>query len=166
MLFSFFVLVVFLSGCSLAPGDIGDSETQRPGSIKFEDDQLYAVAYLGYDDISDLAYYVQKYLDDANVPIHYLSPGEYYLVIPRYPDMSLALYKNDMETMGSVLIFEIKESRPFVIQCNVSDIFSDATIAFSYKDETIRFSPYILLKDGSVMVGDRGVNITDRGSGF
>jgi len=153
-------LIVLLSGCFLMQTEKGDSEVKRIDSIPFIQDQLYAVAYLGYEEIGELSFYIQKYLDSKNIPIHYLSQGEYYLVIPRYSNMSLSLYKNDIETMNSSLIFEEKECRPFIIQCNVSDIFSDATISFTYNNETIEFSPYISLKDGTVMVGDRGINIT------
>lgn len=152
--------IILLSGCSMTPREKGDSEVKKIESIPFEKNQLYAVAYLGYDDISQLSYYIEKYLDSDNIPIHYLSQGEYYLVIPRYSNMALSLYKNDIERMDSSLIFEEKECRPFVIQCNISDIFSDATISFTYNNETIEFSPYISLKDGEVMVGDRGLNIT------
>lgn len=138
----------------------GDSKIKKTESIPFQEDQLYAVAYLGYDEIGDLSFYIQKYLDSDNIPVHYLSQGEYYLVIPRYSNMSLSLYKNDFQTSESSLIFEEKKCRPFIIQCNVSDIFPDATIRFAYNDETVEFSPYISLKDGSVVVGDRGINIT------
>ena len=94
------------------------------------------------------------------LPIHYLSKGEYYLVIPRYADMAVRLYQNDFETMDKSLLYEDMECRPFIIQCNVSDIFPDATIRLTHQTETVEFSPCISLKDGGVMVGDRGLNIT------
>lgn len=153
-------LIVLFSGCSVLQTEKGDSEPKKIESIPFLKDQLYAVAYLGYNEIGELSFYIQEYLDSENIPIHYISKGEYYLVIPRYSNMSLSLYKNDIQTMDSTLIFEEKECRPFIIQCNVSDIFPDATIRFTYNDETVEFSPYISLKDGTVVVGDRGINIT------
>lgn len=154
--------VVLFSGCSLAQTEKGDSdyEISKIESIPFLKNQLYAVAYLGYDEVNELSFYVQNYLDRENIPIHYLSQGEYYLVIPRYSNMTVSLYKNDIQTMDSSLLFEEKECRPFIIQCNVSDIFSDATICLTYNGETVEFSPFISLKDGNVVVGDRGINIT------
>jgi hypothetical protein len=140
--------------------DNSNSEISKIESIPFLENQLYAVAYLGYNEINELSFYIENYLNSENIPIHYLSQGEYYLVIPRYPNMTLTLYKNDMETMQPSLIFEEKECHPFVIQCNVSDIFSDATVCLTYNEETVEFSPYISLKDGTVDVGDRGMNIT------
>ena len=147
-----------LTGCRAAP-DSG-SEGSKTASIPFQEDQLYAVAYLGYGEINDLAFYTENYLDDVNLPVHYLSKGDYYLIIPRYADMEVRLYQNDIETMGTTLIYEDMACRPFILQCNVSDIFTDTTICLTRETETVEFSPYISLEDGSVQVGDRGVDIT------
>ncbi|NMB34246.1 MAG: hypothetical protein GX992_08495 [Clostridium sp.] len=185
------VLVIFLalfSGCSGTQIEKGVNETRKAESIPFLEEHLYAMAYLGYNEISEssfytencsesfahkwddigdaLSFYTENYLDNENIPIHYLTQGipqgQFYLIIPRYPDTSLLLYRNDMQTMDSYLMFEEKECRPFIIQCNVSDIFPDATISFTYNNETVEFSPYISLKDGEIIVGDRGINITRR----
>lgn len=157
-----------LAGCSQPSNtnvpDVSDepnpSKASKMDDIPFADDQLYAVACLGYEEMGDLSAYTESYLDSENLPIHYISKGEYYLVIPRYADMTMRLYRNDMETTEGTLIYEETESRPFIVQCNVSDIFPDATIQLTYQGETVEFSPYISLKDGSVEVGDRGLDIT------
>ena len=140
-----------------------DPEPETPSrrdSIPFTGDQLYAAAYLGFEEMEDLSYYTQRYLDSGDLPIHYFSPGEYYLIIPRYPDMSLALYKNDIQTDQSALVYEDPVCEPFLIQCNISDIFSDVTVELTYQGETVSFSPYISLKDGSVQVGERGLDLS------
>lgn len=157
-----------LAGCG---GDAGTDAPETPetqetpqvsklDAIPFREGQLYAAAFLGYQEIADLAFYAENYLDDPEPPIHYLSNGEYYLIIPRYSDMSLRLYKGDMETMGQTLIYEETACRPFIIQCNISDIFPDASISLSRDSETVEFSPYLSLKDGSVQVGERGLDLT------
>ena len=130
------------------------------GSISFGENDYYAVAYLGYNEMPDLAYYTQTYLGHENLPVHYISQGDYYLIIPRYQDMAFALYKNDIETHASTLVYESAQSEPFIVQCNISDIFPDATISFGYQSQTYRFSPFISLKDGSVQIGDNAVDIT------
>lgn len=138
------------------------SET-KPGkqdSIPFADGQSYAVAHVGYQQIEDLDYYVTQYLESGALPIHYLSSGDYYLVIPRYEGMALSLYKNDFETSAPILLYEEPNCRPFLIQCNVSDIFPDATIQLTYHGEVVSFSPFISLKDGSLDVGEHGLNLT------
>ena len=145
-----------LAGCGESSGPDGS----KLDSIPFQENQLYAVAYLGYDEIQDLSFYTENYLDDENLPIHYISKGDYYLIIPRDTDMTVRLYRNDIETMDSSLLYEDTECRPFIIQCNVSDIFPDATIRLTHQTESVEFSPYISLQDGSVMVGVRGLNIT------
>ena len=127
-----------------------------PEVIPFSGDQLYAVAYLGYLEPTDLSYFTEQYLDGAP-PAFYFSTGEYYLVIPRYDGMALSLWRNSMETMDSVLVYEDPAARPFVVQCNVSDIFPDVTVRLTREGETVEFSPYVSLKDGSIVVGERGL---------
>lgn len=144
------------------PPNAGASGGQE--SIPFSGDQLYAAAYLGFEEIEDLSYYTQNYLNSQDLPIHYFSPGEYYLIIPRYPDMALALYKNDIQTDQPALVYKDPACEPFLLQCNISDIFSDVTVELTHQGETVSFSPYLSLKDGSVQVGERGLNLTRDGA--
>lgn len=156
------ILMILSAACSQNQTiDIKDDQIEE---IDFAENQLYAAAYLGYygyEDLENLSQYSLKYDLDEDIPIHYFSQGEYYLVIPRYENTDLKLYKNDFNTMDSILVYEEKDMRPFVIQCNVSDIFSDVTVSLTYNDEEVSFSPYRSLKDGSVQVGERGKNITE-----
>jgi len=135
-------------------------EVTENRNIPFEDNQLYAVAYLGYITIEDMDYYLENYLDEENVPLYYFSGDEFYLIIPRYEDMEVRLYRNDLATMGKTLEQECENGKPFIVQCNISDIFPDVTVELNYNGETVEFSPYISLMDGSVQVGDRGLDIT------
>lgn len=115
-------------------------------AIPFEAGQLYAVAYLGYQTADGLNYYAQRYLDGDKLPVHYVSDGDYYLVIPRYNSMSLSLYVNDFEASLGTLRFRDPDCEPFVIQCNVSDIFADVTMRLEYNGETAEFSPVHLFE--------------------
>lgn len=148
------VCLALFAGCTAQP------QASKQDSIPFEENQLYAVAYLGYQQINNLDYYVEQYLDSDQLPVHYLSGGDYYLIIPRYSGMKLSLYRNDLETSQPILIYEEPDCRPFLLQCNASDIFADATIRFTYEDTTAEFSPFISLKDGSVEIGDQGLDLT------
>ena len=157
----FMLCIGLLAGCqSGKDNDSSGNNTGKQDSIPFEDGQYYAVAYLGYQQIEDLDYYTKNYLDSDKIPVHYISSGEYYLVIPRYSEMELKLYKNDFDTSQPALIYEDPDCEPFIIQCNASDIFADATVKLSYKDDKIEFSPYISLENGSVYIGQMGLNIT------
>ena len=144
------------------PGTSSSSQAQtsKRDQIPFTDSQSYAVAHLGYLEIEDLDYYVQRYLDSDDVPIHYLSSGDYYLIIPRYEGMELSLYANDFNTSQSTLIYQESDCQPFILQCNVSDIFADATIELTYQGEKVSFSPFISLKDGSLDIGEHGLDLT------
>ncbi len=173
-------LVLTLGGCGQAgtqPSQTPESAapTEAPSSqvpesaaptaskrdaIPFAEGQLYAAAYLGYQTIDDWDYYVEQYLDSGDVPTYFVSDGDYYLVIPRYDDMEVALYANDMETGASEPRFEAADCGPFLLQCNVSDIFPDATIRFTYNGETVEFSPFLSLENGAPMMGERGLDLT------
>lgn len=128
--------------------------------IPYADGQLYAVACVGYGDDVALADYRGRYLDGASVPVHYVSDGETYLIIPRFADMTLRLYVNDMETSSKTLIYEEENCRPFAVRCNVSDIFPDVTISLTHGETTVEFSPFVSLKDGTLQIGEFGLNLT------
>lgn len=128
-------------------------------TISFADNQLYAVIYLGYRDMSQLASYLETYVDKINVPIYQVSDAEYYLIIPRYTNSNVKIYKNNMENSDSELLYEIT-GEAFVLQCNMSDIFADATVRIEYKDNYDEFSPYRSLKDSSVIIGQKGLLIS------
>lgn len=160
-----FLCAIFLScallfaGCASSNG--GESTASKLDSIPFEDGQWYAAAYLGYQQIYDLDVYAERYLDHDNLPIHYFSSGDYYLVIPRYAGMSLSLFQNDIVTGETVLRFEDPNCQPFILQCNASDIFADAVIRLTYEGESTEFSPFISLKDGELDIGPKGLDLTD-----
>ena len=152
-----FLFITILIWLGLCAGCTQQPQASKRDGIPFQEGQYYAVAHLGYQQIEDLDVYVDRYLDSDQLPIHYLSGGDYYLVIPRYAGMKLYLYYNDMETMESILIYEEPNCRPFILQCNVSDIFADATIRLQHGSDTAEFSPFISLKDGSLDVGTQGL---------
>ena len=152
------VLCLALTACTQAAPS--EEEPALPyENITFQEGQLYAAAYLGWEEMEGLSDYQTAYLKGESVPVHYISLGEFYLIIPRYPDMAVKLYQNDINGAAPVLLFKAENCVPFVVQCNISDIFSDLTVELSYGGEAVSFSPYISLKDGSVQVGERGLEL-------
>jgi len=155
--YPFFCIILltlfFIVGCSTDPTSV----SSKQDNIPFEDHHLYAVAYLGYLEMTDFDLYAEKYLDYTQLPIHHFSQGEYYLIIPRYSDMHLEFYKEDIATFVSTLIYEEANCKPFIIQCNISDIFPDATIKLTHNETTVEFSPYVSLENGSVKIGEKGL---------
>ncbi len=154
------ICALTLSSCAQPSVPTETPEASKQENIQFTEGQLYAVAWVGYGEATDLPFYLEQYIDADELPTHYISGGDYYLVIPRYENMKLELYKNDMTTNTSSLVFEESDCGPFLVQCNVSDIFSDATVALTYNEEQVEFSPAISLMDGSFVIGEYGLNIT------
>lgn len=136
-----------------------DGDLWRIRSHETSGAPLYSVAYLGYGETVDLLTCIEALGLDVP-PTCFVSGGEYYLIVPRYEDMHLALYRNDMESGERTLVREEETCRPFVLVCNVSDIFPDATVVLTRGGETVAFSPYLSLRDGSLQCGARGANIT------
>ena len=162
LLIAALLFCTLLAGCASSPSGSAPipPRASKRDNIPFAEDQFYAVAHLGYQEIENLEFYAEQYLDSNELPVHYFSDGDYYLVIPRYSGMKLALYHNDIETLEPTLLYEDPDCQPFILQCNASDIFADATISLTYEEETAEFSPFISLKDGSVEIGDQGLDLT------
>lgn len=152
---------MLLLACLLLAGCACETADNKQDTIPFTEGQYYAAAYLGYQEAEDLAFYAERYLDSDQLPTYYLSTGDYYLVIPRYDGMQLQLYRNDLETSEKILLYEDPDCGPFLLQCNVSDIFADASVCLTYEGETVEFSPFLSLKDGSVEVGEHGLDLTE-----
>ena len=164
------VMLLIFAGCkNVETTDPTDTTTaaettapvpvSKKDSIPFEDGQLYAAAYMGYQKMKLIEKY-SEYLDDLDLPIYSISEGDFYLVIPRYDKTDLKLYKVDVATGEKTLFKEVKNSGVFIVQCNVSDIMNDASIELIHEEKKAEFSPFISLKDGSVQIGDKGLNIT------
>ena len=139
-------LLLFLAGCAEPAEE----------KIIYDGDQLYAVAWLGYGEMANLPYFEARY--DLDSPaVHYVSGGEYYLIIPRYEDTKLELYRNDMASSRKSLFYEETDCEAFILCCNVSDIFPDVTVRLTHGGESVEFTPYISLKDGSIQIGEKGL---------
>ena len=149
-----------LFGCSGEPA--AQDHADAPEAIPFEEGQLYAIAHVGYQDTTDLELYA-PFLETTELPVHYVSSGDYYLVIPRYDDIAMSLVRNDVETGETTLLYSTPACEPFLLQCNISDIFSDATILLARGEETAEFSPFISLENGEVMPGECGLDLTAKG---
>lgn len=148
--------ILLLCGCA---GEGEPSAAENP--VPFAAEQVYALAYLGYQQSEKLDGYRAKYLDDAALPVHYVSGGDYYLIIPRDDVSTVRLFVNNIETDSSTLFYEQSDARPFVVQCNVSDIFPDLTVEIVNESDTVRFSPFISLENGEVQIDEHGLLLTE-----
>ena len=184
ILVTLLLCVLLLTGCgTAAPApDATSTPTQEAAAaptptpdplstLPYEDGQFYAAAYLGYLEPKDLDFFRQTYFGGRELPVHHISDGDFYpgkqgahTGAHRQdgnPNATVRLLRNDMLTQTSSIFYEQPDGSPFVIGCNVSDIFPDVTVEITASDgEKVSFSPFISLEDGSVEVGERGLNIT------
>ncbi len=143
------------------------NENQTPApekleiEIPFAEGQQYAVAYLGFREINNWEYYQEQYhIELEDIPTYWVSDGDYYLVIPRYAGTAVTIERVDINTSARSLSHTIRNAGPFIVQCNISDIFADAVITLTYDDVSVEFSPFLSLKDGTMQIGEEGLDIT------
>ncbi len=136
----------------------GISQIKDSSKIPFETtEQLIGIIYLGgmekdYDYLLVNKYYNEN--EKNKFQVVELGGEECYLIIPRF-NMDISINKLSMNEEGGTDKVYIKTlNEPFYIKCNESDIFSNLEINFKYKEKEYTYSPYISLKDGSVVVED------------
>lgn len=119
--------------------------------------KLLGVIYLGGSESSYDYSIVDKYFtkeEQKTFITAELGGEEMYLIIPRY-EKETYLNKLEMtEDGGTNRVRYMMSMPPFFVKCNVSDIFPNAEITFNHKGIEYVYSPYISLKDGSVVVED------------
>lgn len=179
-----FVFTIFMTLLLVAClGD--SSETPQTGalapptdSFEWDDGVVAAIACLGYLNSNSLGVefenwssvydaYADTYSIFADVPISevktlVLSGDEVYCLIPRYENTRIIVetlelnLENDNDNLMEVIDVVFDDSaKSLVINCNVSDLFSNVQITIITDDKEISFSPSISLKDGSVVAGDK-----------
>lgn len=78
-----------------------------------------------------------------------------FLIIPRYKNIEIEIYKQELKEDGKMKETLVKKvNEPFYLECNISDLYSNAVIKIKYKNKTYNYSPYYSLKDGSLMLED------------
>lgn len=159
------IIVLFAIVSMILANNIINEETKYAKKLKFEDnDQLLAIFYLGgleneYDFSIVNKYYSDKEIEEFE-KIE-LEGEECYLIVPRYGQyitISSLTMTDDSGTLEKIIS---KTSTPFLLKCNISDIFSNVEIKFNYEGKEYVYSPYISLKDGSVVTEDFVVLINE-----
>lgn len=149
----------------------GDSsEAKTPDTyVSWSDDSLCAIRYLGYDygakspkELEEWATLTEEYpfLDElAENYYANIGGGEFYLIIPRDPKSDVFVYgmefRETVEITGCLYV----SRGAFIINCNLSDIYSNAKTVINVNDQLCEFSQWISLKDGSVSTDNPNVQI-------
>lgn len=150
------LLVLFAACVPAAPSAPTDAETEwyiRLSPVGEGDTEpLGAVVYfpiLGADELPDAV---------CDLPLCDLNGWEYYLIIPRYEGDTVMVQPLVMEEESATLRAEgeaIFYDAPFVLCCNPSDIFPNVSVTLKHGEESVTFSPYISLRDGSIVTDAR-----------
>lgn len=74
------LLTLALTACSPSP----DVEASGAAELPYTEGQLYAAAWLGWQDTGDLSRYADLCPEIEEAPVLHLSDGEYWLILPRY----------------------------------------------------------------------------------
>lgn len=93
-------------------GGCADADARPAEHLPYEDGQLYAAAYLGYLEPKDLDFFRQTYFGGRELPVHHISDGDFYLIIPRDPNATVRLLRNDMLTQTSSIFYEQPDGSP------------------------------------------------------
>lgn len=125
--------------------------------IPFEKDdgKLLGIMYIGGSEEDYDFILVDKYFNTRNFETVELEGTEKYLIIPR--DCEVEVYSLSMDEVDET-DFVMREkhiktmNKPFYITCNVSDIISNSLLRVNEDGKQYSYSPYISLKDGSVVV--------------
>ncbi len=142
-----------------------------------EGNALCAIAFLGSCDGSFSE--VQAYLEDSGMVDAYPILGgldgdlfletagsELYLIVQR-EDVDLSIYEQSMDPeTGEMLTGDLRAvyiaPAPFLLRCNLSDIIPNLLLSLeSTTGETLEYSPFISLRDGSVSVTEGILDLTD-----
>ena len=89
---------------------------------------------------------------------------EFYLVIPKYKATSIALRQLDLTEQGKLSQVEnlpvenMSVTGPALLAVNISDIYSNAKIILKHRDQVSEFTPFISLKDGSLIIDQASVD--------
>lgn len=102
--------------------------------------------------------------DDGNT---YLMAQEFYLLVPKYDDADISLKELELSEEGELEAVpnEALDSKivhgPTLIVQNISDIAPNGEITIKDKAGEVKFSPYVSLKDGELMLDDGAVDASE-----
>lgn len=166
------MLVFGLAACD--SDDVAVQTDETPANeVVWQDGEIYAMALLGYSgDFADgelddeIDGYLELYVPELSAAdVHWVDAtgDENYLVIPRFDGLVTVNVlgmpsESGEQTVGEVL--DQFEAAPFVLTCNVSDIYGNALVTVEADGEVVSFEPRISLMDGSLIVSGDGQDIT------
>lgn len=113
-------------------------------------------------DLEELLMLVKS--DDGNT---YLVAQEFYLLVPKYDDAEISLKELELSEEGELEAVpnEALDSKivhgPTLFVQNISDIAPNGEITIKDKAGKVKFSPYVSLKDGELMLDEGAVDASE-----
>lgn len=114
-----------------------------------------------YDNMIEESGYAQDFDFMSHIPDdHFIGTPmghDVYLIIPTDPNANVAvnymIYDEEDDFAGRIgdILYTNTNGSPFLLQCNYSDIFSDASVVIVDSDgQMLTWSPFLSLRDGKV----------------
>lgn len=131
------------------------------GGIEWRDDDLFALAFLGYSDETDFARYVETGEFSTFMAFHneikvvekvYMDGDEVFLVIPRYFDSEV-----NITDVNHDVQYEGDGKTAALLKTNLSDLHAESIITVSFNDESVSMSPILDGKDTKLGLPAKGV---------
>jgi len=156
------ILFVVISMMLLGNGITHETEYAR--KLPFESDKyVLGIFFLGgLEEDYDYSL-VEKYYSNEDIKSFEqveIAGEECYLIVPRYNGKVKVSSLTMTEDGGTSVKTEKELAKPFFIKCNASDIFSNVEISLEHEEVEYKYSPYISLKDGSIVTEDFVLLIT------
>lgn len=130
--------------------------------LPFKDnrDMLLGIIQIGGSELDYDYSIVDKYFNFRDFETIKFEGTEKYLIVPK--DNPIEVYSLIMDEDGGMRETYIKSmSEPFYIICNISDIISNSLLRINVNGKQYSYSPYISLKDGSLIVEDFVLHIKE-----
>lgn len=174
-MFLMLLSVMLIFGLTACDSDDVASETDKAPAteVVWGDGEIYAMALLGYSGAfaegefdEEIDGYLELYVPELSAAdIHRVDAtgDENYLIIPRFEGLVTVSALDMPSESGEASVGEVLdqfEAVPFVLTCNVSDIYGNALVTVEADGEVATFEPRISLMDGSLIVSGDGQDIT------
>lgn len=159
---SLLAICAALVSCGNTGGKSTGDEFQ---SINWRDNDAAAVICVGmYTKESDLrdSWLLERYSKSyglENLETVQTKGDEWYIVIPRHSKATVKVNAVEIDencNLHKSMLLAERDGRPFLLRCNVSDLYCNVAISIEGKDgkPLVDYSPMISLKDGSVVTPD------------
>lgn len=129
-----------------------------------DDGKLLGIIQIGgLEEVYDYSI-VNKYFNTRDFETISLEGEEKYLIIPRDCEVevySLSMGEIDEESISMDETYIKTMTEPFYITCNVSDIIANSLLRVVKDGKQYSYSPYISLRDGSLVVEDFVLHINE-----